>query len=341
MTHAKDRLESRRRVHDALAARLASLSDDDLTALLAGTTGWHDHVLGNQSGIVAFEGATMFVKKITLSDLERAPGNLNSTANLFDLPTYYHYGVGSAGFGAWRELQAYVRASGWVLSGECPYFPLVYHWRVTPRAERAPLPAAKQAWLDQAPDYWNGSDAVRQRMDAISAATTSIVLFLEYVPEMLHTWLEDRLSGQRFDAGLEPTFLSFHDQLRAATSFMNDRGMLHFDLHARNVLTDGDQVYVTDFGLVLCSDFELSASERAFLEAHRYYDRAYLDWVVGEWLVPRAVGLTPALAELADRAAPAAKIFGDFFEALSQTSRRTPDPGDALEAAFINSTKTG
>ena len=332
--NAKDRLENRRRAHNALAARLAALSDDDLTALLAETTRWHDHVLGNQSGIVAFEGATIFVKKITISDLERAPGNVNSTANLFGLPTYYQYGVGSAGFGAWRELQAYLRASRWALSGACPYFPLAYHWRVMPRSKRSALPAAKQEWLDRAPDYWNGSYAVRQRLDAISAATTSIVIFLEHIPDMLHTWLEDKLTAPRFDAALESTFLGFHDQLRAAAGFMNGQGMLHFDLHARNVLTDGDQVYVTDFGLVLCSDFELSSSERAFFEVHRHYDRAYLDWVVAEWLAPRSEALTPALTKLVEKATPGAKIFGDFFEALSQTSRRTPYPGDALEAAF-------
>ncbi|MCX7587761.1 protein kinase [Phenylobacterium sp. 58.2.17] len=337
MARAEDRLMSRRRAYDALAPRLASLSDNDLTALLAQTTTWHDHVLGNKSGVIALDGAKVFVKKITLTDLELAPDNRGTSANLFDLPMFYQYGVGSAGFGAWRELQAYLRATGWVLSGECPYFPLVYHWRVLPRARRAPLPAAKQEWLDQAPDYWNGSNAVRQRLAAISAATTSIVLFLEYVPEMLHTWLENRLSGQSVDAALESTFFNFHDQWRAARGFMNDRGMLHFDLHARNVLTDGDQVFVTDFGLALCADFDLSSSERAFFEAHRHYDHAYLDWVVAKWLASLPAPLSPALTDLAERASPAAVAFGDFFEALSQRSRRTPYPEAALEAVFTTS----
>ena len=65
---------------------------------------------------------------------------------------------------------------------------------------------------------------------------------------------------------------------------MNARGMLHFDLHRANLLTDGAQIYVSDYGLALCADFDLAPAERAFFEAHRLYDRGYVDWAFGEWL---------------------------------------------------------
>jgi serine/threonine protein kinase len=334
MQLATDHFDNRRRAHDLLAPRLAALSDDHLAALLAQAPSWRDHVLGNQSGTLVVEGVKIFIKKIALTDLEREPGNEGSTANLFGLPHFYQYGVGSAGFGAWRELQAYLKTSAWALSGECPYFPLVHHWRVMPRTVRAPPSAEQQAWLDQAPAFWNGSDAVRARLEAISAATSTIVLFLEYVPEMLHSWLKNRFSGQQVGAALEGQILTFDDQMRAAAAFMNDHGMLHFDLHTKNTLTDGRQVYVTDFGLVLSGDFDLSPSERTFFEAHRFYDRAYLDWVLVEKLAPRTAILTPALAARAGRSAPVAKIFGDFFKVVAEESRLAPYPAEALEAAF-------
>ena len=159
-------------------------------------------------GVIDVGGAKVFVKKIALSDLERTAENEGSTANLFDLPLFYQYGVGSAGFGAWRELRAYRMASAWVLSGECPHFPLIYHWRVLPRTASR-LSAEQLAWLNRAPDYWDHSDAVRARLEAISAASASIVLFLEYVPEMQRVWLKGRLTGQPPDAALETAILRF------------------------------------------------------------------------------------------------------------------------------------
>ena len=335
MGSARDHLDNRRRAHDALAARLATLSDDHLAALVPETGAWRVSVHGSQSGVIDLEGAKVFVKKIALADLERAAGNEGSTANLFGLPLFYQYGVGSAGFGARRELSAYLRASAAALSGECPHFPLAHHWRVLPRTTPR-LSAEQRAWLDRAPDYWDGSEAVRARLDAISAASASIVLFLEYVPESLHAWLANRWTDGGPDAALETTILRFHDQLQGATAFMNGRGMLHFDLNASNILTDGEQVYIADFGLTLCADFDLSPTERAFFETHRLYDRAYLVWAFAEWLAPKTNPriLTPALSALIAHGAPVAKIFRKFLGTLSGESKSAAYPAMALEAAL-------
>lgn len=334
MGPASAHLDRRRRTHEVVAARLAALSDEDLAAL-APAGAWRASVHGSQSGVVEVDGAKVFVKQIALTDIERTAGNQGSTVNLFDLPTFYQYGVGSAGFGAWRELGAYLKASGWALSGEHPHFPLVHHWRVLPRTA-PPLSAEQRAWLDRAPDYWEHSDAVRARLEAISVASASIVLFLEYVPESLHAWLGTRLAGQRPDAALEAAVLRVHDQLQDTAAFMNDRGMLHFDLNAFNLLTDGEQVYAADFGLTLCADFDLSPAERAFFETHRLYDRCYATWAFVEWLAPKAEPrvLTPALSALVDRCAPVAKIFRNFLRTLSEGSKATPYPVAELEAAF-------
>jgi hypothetical protein len=334
MGSASDHLEQRRRTYEVIAARLAALGDDGLAALLAETPSSRANMHGNQSGLIDVEGAKVFVKKIALSDLERTAANEGSTANLFELPLFYHYGVGSAGFGAWRELQAYLKASAWALAGECPNFPLVYHWRILPR-QVTPTSAERLARRKQLVDYWDSSDAIRARLEAISVATASIVLFLEHVPETLHEWLGSRRTDQQPDASLEAAILRVHDQWRATASFMNERGMLHFDLHQHNVLTDGEQLYAADFGLAMCADFDLSPDERDFFETHRLYDRCYVPWAFAGWLVPAEAEppvLTPALSAVVDRSAPVATVFRAFLEALRE-SKTMPYPATELEAA--------
>jgi hypothetical protein len=335
MGSTRDPLDDRRRAHDALAARLAALSDDQLAALVPETGAWRASVHGSQSGVVALDGAKVFVKQIALTDLERAAGDERSTANLFELPLFYQYGVGSAGFGAWRELNAYLKASAWALAGECPHFPLVHHWRVLPRTQPL-LSADQRAWLDRAPDHWDGSAAVRARLKAISAASASVVLVLEHLPHMLHAWLRDRLAAPGPDAAAEAAILRIHDQLQDTAAFMNDRGMLHFDLNAFNVLTDGEQAYVADFGLTLCADFDLSLAERDFFEIHRLYDRGYLAWDFVEQLAPRAdpPDLTPALRARVEQCGPAARVLRRFLGTLSTGSKATPYPAAELAAAF-------
>ena len=75
-------------------------------------------------------GVSVFAKKIALTDLEMQ--NMYSTKNLFDLPIYYQYGVGSLGFGVWRELAAHQITTQWVLNGESPNFPLMYGFKIMP-----------------------------------------------------------------------------------------------------------------------------------------------------------------------------------------------------------------
>ena len=335
MESAIAHLDRRRRTHQALAARLAALSDDELAALLEDTASGQANVHGNQSGVIEVDGVKVFVKKIALTDLERTAENQGSTANLFDLPLFYQYGVGSAGFGAWRELSAYQQASAWTLAGECPHFPLLHHWRLLPRTAVQPSPELL-AQRQRLADYWEHSDAVRARLEAISAASASIVLFLEYAPETLHAWLQARSTGQRPDAALEAAILRVHDQWRDAAAFMNDRGMQHFDLHTHNVLTDGERVYVADFGLALCADFDLSPAERAFFETHRLYDRCYVDWAFVVWLLHPVEPpiLTPALRARVDRCTPVATHIGTFLKTLREASKTTPYPEAELKAAL-------
>ena len=199
-----------------------------------------------------------------------------STANLFGLPTYYQYGIGSAGFGVWRELSAHEMTTEWVLQGECPNFPMMYHWRVLP-AETSTSPERLNE-LESAVNFWEGSPAIRNRLQAQMKASAEIVLFLEHFPMTLENWIS-------------PASVAMVDEeLRSTTSFLISRGFIHFDAHFRNILTDGRQLYFSDFGLALSKQFALSKSELDFFEAHQFYDRHYTSAYLTNWIATRLFG---------------------------------------------------
>src|ERR1035437_1827322 len=75
--------------------------------------------IGGRSLLLDVEGTPVFVKRVPLTDLERRQDNVMSTANLFQLPPFYQYGIGSTGFGVWRELAAHTMTTNWVLSQRC------------------------------------------------------------------------------------------------------------------------------------------------------------------------------------------------------------------------------
>lgn len=306
--------------------------------------------IGGETMLLDVDGAPVFVKHVRLTDLERQAENVRSTANLFDLPTFCHYGVGAIGapgFGAWRELAVHVMTTGWVIAGDHEGFPLMHHWRVLPDAGR-PLPD-ELADLERAVAYWGGGTAVRRRIEALRDSSASIVLFLEHVPQTLHDWL-----GAQVEAGgetAERACALVEDGLSAGISFMRSRGLLHFDTHFENVLTDGERLYLADFGLAISSRFDLSPDEVDFVAAHQEYDVCYSVTHLVSWLAVALYGCGPderralvrswaqgglppgapaAVAATLSRYAPVAAVVGDFYRAFQRESRSTPYPWEAI-----------
>lgn len=140
--NTENSIKSRKKTYHTLSFKLKSLNDEQLLEALEKTEPVHSGV-GGASVVLKLDGRLIFVKKIPLTDIEMLPENKMSTANLFELPLYYQYCIGSAGFGAWRELAAHVMTTDWVLKDECPNFPLLYDWRVLPNLTKK-MPTSKE-----------------------------------------------------------------------------------------------------------------------------------------------------------------------------------------------------
>ncbi|MET7748686.1 hypothetical protein [Micromonospora sp. NPDC005367] len=175
--------------HRLVSSELSSLDEDSLVELLDAATPLTTGI-GGTTARLEVRGVPVFVKCVPLTDREQLPEHRMSTANVFDLPAFYHYGVGSTGFGAWREWASHRLANAWVLGGRCESFPLMYHWRELPVA---PTPRVPPDDIDKAVRYWADSPAVARRLHELAASTASLVLFLEFVPQTWSDWLVERL----------------------------------------------------------------------------------------------------------------------------------------------------
>jgi len=260
----KDRLNT----HYKLSSDLALLSDKRLKTLLSKSgkefeAGW------GQSGDLNISGKRVFVKRIPLTDLEMA--NAYSTKNLYKIPTWYNYGIGSAGFGAFRELAAHVKTTNWVREGSCAAFPLLHHHRIltVQNDGDSDLPDLKNYIA-----YWNGSKTVERYMRDRKKSKHQLVLFIEaFTP--LPEWIVKNP-------------LKLTAMLPRATKcidFLHQNGVIHFDGHEQNWLTDGKDVFLTDFGLLLDKEFELSKAEMQFFHKHRHYDYAQVVTAFGNELI--------------------------------------------------------
>ncbi|MFD0887752.1 protein kinase family protein [Streptosporangium algeriense] len=331
------------------STQLSLLSDHRLGEVVAAATPLGSGI-GGRSAELDVDGTRVFVKRVPLTDIELRPENVRSTANVFELPTFYQYGVGSAGFGAWRELAVHTMTTNWVLGDEYAGFPLMYHWRVLP--DSAPEGFTDElGGLEGAVAHWEGSPAVRDRLEAIGRSSCSLVLFLEHVPYTLAGWLADHRRTAVPGGGDGSHFRWVEEALMSGAAFMSSRGLVHFDAHFANILTDGRRLYFSDFGLALSSRFDLSADESDFLSDHLAYDRCYTashllryhllddvrgdtergvflrDWIAGR----RPGGIPPGISDIIDRHARPTVVLDSFFHRLFTESKRTPFPAAEIE----------
>jgi hypothetical protein len=255
---AKNSIELRRKRYFKLSSQIAQLDNAQLHSLFdnsesnESSTGW------GINHFIVLEESKVFVKRVPVTNIEY--DNQFSTRNLYDLPTYCNYGFGSTGFGVFRELVTHIKTTNWVLDSAIATFPLMYHYRIIPfSGQPGDVDRSRhQSYVE----YWGNSENAGNYVLDRANANYELVLFLEYIPHVLETWLWENPNKIQ-----QPL-----DDLRTTIDFLRTKGIIHFDAHFQNVLTDGEQIYLTDFGLVLDKSFALTKDEESFFEQNTFYD---------------------------------------------------------------------
>ena len=248
-------LDRRRNLYTELSSQLTVMDRREMIRLVKSipypSAGW------GSNGVIQIGDRSVFVKRIPVTELEYE--NAYSTRNLFGLPTYYNYGLGSFGLGAYREIIAYIKTTNWVLDGSCPFFPMMFHHRILPwPGDRPRLDPEKHADYVR---YWNNNRRIGAYRESRASASHQAVLFIEYFPHVLSRWLRRDLRR------LERTVPRVLDIL----SFLRSNGVIHFDAHHWNIVTEGRHPYLTDFGVVSDLSYQLTRPERAFFHRNTYY----------------------------------------------------------------------
>jgi hypothetical protein len=292
-----DQLQRRRQTYFKLSSAIAQIDNAQVRSLVAADPaqiGW------GKSQTITIERAKVFVKRVPLTDREYA--HMFSTRNVYDLPTYYNYGIGSAGLGVFRELVTHIKTTNWVLEGAIASFPLLYHYRIIPwSGEREAVDLERHA---RYVSYWGGDANIGSYLLDRASASYELVLFLEHIPHTVAPWLMEHP---------KKTALVIAD-MQATITFLRRQGILHLDTGFFNMLTDGRQTYLSDFGLALDRQFALTPAEQAFYKQNSWYDYGNLLWNLGEQLFWIYRSLTAA-----DKASVAAQFGlgeGLGFEAI-------------------------
>lgn len=328
------------------------MTDSELVEML-GDSDRGRATIGGTTQTVQVAGTSVFAKLVQLTDREGDAGP-GCTANLFDLPTWYQYGVGegSTGFNAWREVATHKIVSDWALDGACVNFPLLYHWRELPH----PPPRAAPTDIHDAVRFWGSSPAVEARLRALNESSTVVALFLEHVPLVLRDWLSEQLTAGTARADAAVALVD--QQLLGAVAHMRAAGMSHFDAHFSNVLTDGHQIYLSDFGLATAHRFQLSSSEQTFVRLTADHDLAYCATALTNAIATALVGFSnPAerndyvrrcadaghatslggvVADTVGRYAPVAAAVNDFYWWLHNGDLTAPYPAHRISTALRN-----
>ncbi|SPR13420.1 hypothetical protein [Orientia tsutsugamushi] len=163
----------------------------------------------------------------------------------------------------------------------------------------------------------------------------------------MHEWLGAQIAKGCDSAETAVVFVD--EQLKATNKHMNACGLMHFDAHFENILTDGKQLYLSDFGLALSSKFDLTPAETEFLKQHHSYDQACAavsllhciiislfgkgHWEIRlrEYLAGELSNVPPAINTIINRYAPIALIMDEFFQKLQKKSKSNPYPATQVE----------
>lgn len=337
--------------YEEISQKLISLSDIELLKKISEGKNIHTGI-GGTSVKLDIDNISVFVKLVPLTDLECQENNLYTTKNIFNLPLYYQYGVGSTGFGVWRELAANKICSNWVLEEKCYNFPMLYHYRILPDVDN--LLNFERQNIAEHGSYWESDKNITERYTQILNAKFVVALFLEYIPFKLFDYLFDLKSTNIKKA--EEFTAKIISELLSTSKFMSEHGMVHFDSHFHNILTDGKDIYFADHGLVSSLSFDLSLEEKAFLLEHKDFDQYFtivnllqcltvkVPYDVSNWenilIAIKHKTIEPDqfpgfIMNLITQYGDLAVVIDEFYKKLQKTSKNTKYPKDQLEKLFF------
>lgn len=326
---------------------LACMGNQQLQQLLS--TGKEMHAgIGGTSVRIDIENIPVFVKRVPITEFELKPDNFMSTANIFKLPMCYLYGIGSAGFSAWRELAAHIMTTNWVISGQCPNFPIMYSWRITPNS-LSKTDLSYWSSTEKYLDYWENNQNIKERVHGLNSTNTSVLLFLEHFPKNLHQHLKEVLSPNIAELDSINHLEKLNKSFETVLEFMQENGFLHMDAHFHNILADEDDIYLSDFGLALSKKFDLSMTEHNFVKDHENYDRCsysvnllhgvltsyagkeHWDKTLSDYLTNNfSIKFPDKINEILSKNVPIAKKMHEFYKEI-QKDKSTPYPSNHLK----------
>lgn len=247
-------IKERKEIYHQLNTKLSYLSDNELTDILS----THQQIKRwGINTVFELDGIKIFCKQIKMTEVEN--NNKYDTSNLFNLPTYYNYGIGSSGINCFRELLMHIKTTNWVLDEQIENFPLMYHYRLMKIPTEEPLYSEKT--IKKLSNKWNNQQ-VEEYLRAKNNSEHYITIFLEYVPIEMEDWLNDDYQRNKL----------YFEQMMNVIRFLSKHNIIHFDAHLGNILTNGQIIYLTDFGLVYDAQFKISEKEREFYSRNSYYD---------------------------------------------------------------------
>ena len=232
------------------------MTDDQLRDLLgaaAVTSGW------GTTRVVSVGPSAVFAKTVPVTKAERA--DLDSTRNLYDLPAYLNYPFGSPGLGIGRELASAIKTTRWVTSEHCLGFPMLIHHRMMSRTTGDSNADPQQRFVG-ATTYLGNEPTMNAYLADRASADHELLMLFEHLPHTAADWLIERPG----DIGW------IVEDVRQTIAFMRHHEIIHFDTDFFNIVTDGRRAYLTDFGLVLDRQFDLTDDERRFFDRNRHYD---------------------------------------------------------------------
>jgi len=260
-------LADRKKIYYELNTKLLYLDNNNLNKLLSKAT-ITPKGLGSLT-LLEIGTHKIFCKQTKITKTEYK--NQLNTANLFNLPTYYNYGIGSEGINCYRELLMHIKTTNWVLDDVITNFPLMYHYRIMKNPNiKNTKPKKNSDYFDEKIVYWNSKEVGNYLKEKVESSY-SILFFMEYIPLTAEDWL-----GCDYDRNK-----LYLKEINKIIKFLNKYGIIHFDMHPGNILINQNsdknvEFYLTDFGLVYDPEFQTNDNiENNFYKTNINFD--YVD----------------------------------------------------------------